>query len=71
MKRDNKHLSAVEAKANCIKYMVQDILDNVSVQLEQVLSNFENDVLNVLKDDTRNWVPAKRKVKKIVDNPKI
>jgi hypothetical protein len=55
MKRKNKVPSAAEAKANTIKYMAQDIIDDISSCVREQLDNFEKEVLNILNENDELW----------------
>lgn len=53
MKRKNKVPSVAETKANCIMYMVQDMLDDILYEYSKRLRQFEKEVLDILNDRTK------------------
>lgn len=47
-----------ECKANVIRNMVQDMLDDISIIFDKRLEKFEKDVLKIMRDtNDSEWVP--------------
>lgn len=56
MNKKKQKVTAEQSKANVIRYMVVDMLDNLSSGEAMNLDKFEKEVQEILVDDNKNWV---------------